>query len=120
MHIDPLQLTQQCFITSELTNQLGLGLQGHIDNPRSRGFNPTIVYRDPSSGFRSLTTAFPGTLIDISGADDYVAKVDAKICRIKELYRSVKNGLPWQSPNVLGKYLVAYAVARRIFSGLQR
>ena len=103
---------QQCFITSESTNQLGLGLQGHINNLRSRGFNPTVVYTDPGSGFRSLTTAFPGTLIDISGAGDYVAKVDAKIRRIKELYRSVKNGLPWKLPNILVKDLVAYAVAR--------
>ena len=69
---------------------MGLGLQGHINNLRSRGLNPTIVYTDLGSGFRSLTTGFPGTLIDISGAGDYVAKVDAKIRRIKELYRSVR------------------------------
>ena len=65
---DPLQLTQQCYLASELANQLGLGLQGHIDNLRSRGFNPTIVYTDPGSRFQALTTAFPCTLIDVSGA----------------------------------------------------
>ena len=69
------------------------------------------MYTDPRSGFHSLTTAFPETLIDISGAGDYVAKVDAKIRRIKELYRSVKNDLPWKLPNVLLKDLVTYAVA---------
>ena len=108
---DPLQLIQQCFITSESTNQLGLGLQGHINNLRSRGCNPTIVYMDPGGGFRSLTTAFPGTLIDISGADEYVAKVDARIRRIKELYH-VKDSLLWKSRNILVKDLVVYAMAR--------
>jgi len=39
-------------------------------------------------------------------------KVDAKIRRIKEVYRSVKSGLQWKSPNTLVKDLVAYAVAR--------
>lgn len=109
---DPLQLTQQCHVTSESANQLGLGLQGHINTLRSRGFTPTIVYTDPASAFRQLTTAFPGVIIDISGAGDHVAKVDAKIRRLKELYRSVKSGLPWKLPNVMVKDLVAYSVAR--------
>ena len=107
---DPLQLTQQCYLTSESANQLGLGLQGLINKLRSRGFNPTIVYTDPGSGFRALTTAFPGTLIDISGAGNYVAKVDVKIRRIQEVYHSVKSRLPWKLPNALVKDLVAYAV----------
>jgi len=38
--------------------------------------------------------------------------VDAKIRRIKELYRSVKNGLPWKLSSVMVKDLVAYSVAR--------
>jgi hypothetical protein len=109
---DPLQLTQQCHVSSESANQLGLGLQGHINTLRSRGFTPTIVYTDPASAFRQLTTAFPGVIIDISGAGDHVAKVDAKIRRLKELYRSVKSGLPWKLPNVMVKDLVAYSVAR--------
>jgi hypothetical protein len=33
-------------------------------------------------------------VIDVSGAGDFVPKVDIKIRRIKEVYRSVKAGLP--------------------------
>ena len=109
---DPLQLTQQCLVTSESANQLGLGLQGHINTLRSRGFTPTIVYTDPASAFRQLIKAFPGVIIDVSGAGDHVSKVDAKIRRTKELYRSVKSGLPWPLPITMVKDLVAYLVAR--------
>ncbi len=38
-------------------------------------------------------------------------KVDSKIKRIKELYRAVKNGLPWRLPTALIKHLVCYAVS---------
>jgi hypothetical protein len=51
-------------------------------------------------------------VIDIGGAGDYISKVDAKICHIKELYRSVKASLPWKLPKALVKYLVAYTVAQ--------
>jgi len=122
MHIDgqaflittcePLQLTLQCPITSESQNQLGLGLQGQLNILQSRGFIPTIIHTDPARGFTSLVGAFPGVIFDPSGAGDHVAKVDAKIRRIKELYRSVKNGLPWKLPSTMVKDLVAYAVAR--------
>ena len=122
MHIDgqkflvttcePLQLTLQCPITSESQNQLGLGLQGHLSILRSKGFVPTIIYTDPAKGFTGLVGAFAGVLVDTSGAGDNVPKVDAKIRRIKELYRCVKSGLPWMLPKGMVKDLVAYAVAR--------
>jgi len=122
MHIDgkiflittsePLQLTLQCPIASETQNQLGLALQGHLDFLRSRNFVPTIVYTDPAKAFRGLVTSFPGVTIDVGGAGDHLAKVDAKIRRIKEVYRSVKHGLPWKLPFLMVKDLVAYAVSR--------
>jgi hypothetical protein len=86
-------------------------LQGHLNIIRSRGFVPTIVHTDPQTGFRALTGSFPGVMIDIGGAGDYVPKVDQKIRRIKELYRAVKSDLPWNLPKGLRKDLVAYAVA---------
>lgn len=36
----------------------------------------------------------------------------AKIRRLKETYRSVKAGLPWQRPKTLVKDLVAYLASR--------
>jgi len=112
MHIDgqmflvttcePLQLTLQCPITSESQTQLGLGLQGQIN----------VLHTDPARGFTSLVGAFPGVIMDPSGAGDHVAKVDAKSRRIKELYQSVKNGLKWKLPSTMVKDLVAYSVAR--------
>jgi hypothetical protein len=122
MHIDgakflisvaePLQLTLQSHLENETADQLGLGLQGHFSVLRSRGFIQVVVHMDPQTGFRALTTSFPGVTIDIGGAGDYVPKVDQKIRRIKELYRSVKNDLPWNQPKAIRKDLVAYAVAR--------
>ena len=111
MHIDgqiflvttcePLQLTLQCPIPSESQNQLGLALQGQLSILRSRNFIPTIVYVDPAKGWQGLTTAFPGVTIDLGGAGDHLAKVDAKIRRNKELYRSVKSTLAWNLPQVM-------------------
>lgn len=105
-------MTLQCLLTSESQNQLGLGLQGQLNILQSRGFIPTILHTDPAKGFTSLVGAFPGVVLDPSGAGDHVAKVDAKIRRIKEVYRSVKNGLLWPLPATMVKDLVAYAIAR--------
>jgi len=79
---------------------------------RSRGFEPAIVYVDPHSTFRGMQRDFPGVEVDVGGARDYVPKVDAKIRRLKEVYRAVKSGLQWQLPESLVKDLVAYAVSR--------
>jgi hypothetical protein len=80
-------------------------LQGQLELLCSRGFIPTVVIMDPQSEFHALTTQFPGVIIDVGGAGDYVSKVDATICCIKELYRSVKAGLPWKLPPMLVKDL---------------
>jgi hypothetical protein len=103
MHIDgskflvtvcePLQLTLQCKIERETQQVLGMALQVQLELLRSRGFIPTVVHTDLQSAFRTLTTQFPGVVVDIGGAGDYVSKVDVKIRRIKELYRSVKAGI---------------------------
>jgi hypothetical protein len=106
--VDPLQLTIQAPLKNASADQLGLALQGHLSLLRARGFQPTVVYVDPQSGFRALKNLFPGVLIDDGGASDYVPKVDSKIKRIKELYRAVKNGLPWRLPTALVKHLVCY------------
>ena len=122
MHIDgkrflitvtePLNLTLQSHLENETRTSLGLALQSQIGLLRSRGFIPVIVYTDPHSSFKSMTQEFAGVEIDIGGAGDYVSKVDAKIRRIKETYRCVKNGLPWTLPPSRVKDLVAYTVSR--------
>jgi hypothetical protein len=111
-HVEPLQLTLQTPLKNKTADQLGLGLQGQLSVLRARGFQPTIVYVDPQSGFRTLKNMFPGVLVDDGGAADYVPKADIKIRRIKEIYHPVKNGLPWKLPVNLVKYLVGYAVGR--------
>jgi hypothetical protein len=95
MHIDgdmflisatePLNLTLQSHIENEGKLALGIGLQGQLAVLRSRGFLPETVYTDPYSTFRSMTQDFPGVAIDVGGANDYLAKVDAKIRKIKEM-----------------------------------
>jgi hypothetical protein len=107
---DPLQLTLQVCVERESQNVLGPALQGQLDLLRSKGFMPVRVYVDPQSALKMLATKFEGVSIDVGGAGDFVPKVDAKIRRIKERYRSVKAGLKWQIPPVLIKDLVAYMV----------
>ena len=104
MHIDgqmflitasePMQLTLQTPIKSESANALGMALQNQLQVLRERGFPPIKLSVDSASGFMSLRTQFPGLLIEPGGAKDHVVKVDAKIRRLKETYRSVKAGLP--------------------------
>jgi hypothetical protein len=100
---DPLNLTLQSIVENESRNALGLGLQSHLATLRSHDYEPRIVYVDPHSSFKTMTKDWDR---------DYVAKVDAKIRRIKETYRKVKHGLPWKLPKVLVWDLVGYAVSR--------
>ncbi len=109
---DPLHLTLQSQLESEARTPLGMALQGQLALLGSRGFVPSIVYMDPHSTFRSMTQDFLGVEIDIGGAGDYVAKVDAKIRRIKETYRTVKCGLSWTLPQCVIAELVAYVLSR--------
>ncbi len=53
---------------------------------------------DPQTGFQAIKNLLPGVLIDNSGAADNVPKVDVRIRRLKEIYRAVKNGIPWNLP----------------------
>ncbi len=108
---DPLNLTLQSCVASESRQDLGMALQGQLTVLRIRGYVPTVVYTDPQSAFKSITQDFPGIEIDIGGAGDYVAKVDAHIRRVKEMYRTVKAGLPWMLPRSLVPELIAYKVS---------
>jgi hypothetical protein len=110
--VDPLNLTLQSKVENESQTTLGLALQGHLAVLRSRDFNPQLVYVEPHSSFWVMMQDFPGVEIDVGGAGDYVAKVDAKICRIKETYHKVKHGLPWKLPKRFVSDLVGYAVSR--------
>lgn len=109
---EPLQLTMQTPVKNVSENELGQALQGQLGLLRERGFIPTVVYVDPESAFRALRTQFPGVVIDVGGTKDYVAKVDAKIRRVKEAYRAVKSGLAWKLPTSRVNDLVAYVVSR--------
>ena len=73
-------------IERETGNQLGMALQGQLDMLCSHGFIPTIVYTDPALGFQVIVNQFPRVINDVGGAQDNNAKVDIKICRIKEVY----------------------------------
>ena len=109
---DPLHLMLQTAVENESKQVLGMGLQEHLMTLWSRGFEPTVVYVDPHSTFRGMQRDFPRVEVDVGDARDYVPKVDAKIRRLKEVYRAVKSGLQWQLPGSLVKDLVAYAVSR--------
>jgi hypothetical protein len=98
--VELLQLTIQTLLKNEKADQLGLGLQGQLSLIQARGFKPTVVYVDPQTGFWAIKDMFPGVLIDDSGAADHMPKIDVRIWWLKEIYRAVKNGLPWNVPSV--------------------
>jgi hypothetical protein len=99
---EPLQLVMQGMVERESASALGIALQGQLELLRSKGFTPVHVHTDPQSSFRAITTSFENMVIDVSGLGDFVLKVDIKIRRIKEVYRSVKAGLQVY----LGNYLL--------------
>jgi hypothetical protein len=107
-----LPLTLQCKIERETQGVLSLALQWQFELLHSRGFIPTMVYMDPQSAFRSLMTRYPGVVIDLGGAGYYISKVDAKIRRIKELYRSMKSGLSgnYERPSGLHHGMIEHTV----------
>jgi hypothetical protein len=109
---DPLQLTLQINEERESQSVLGPALQGQLELLQSKGFVPTREYVDPQSALKTLATKFENVSVDVGGAGDFVPKVDAKIRRIKERFRSVKVGLKWKLPPILVKDLVAYVATR--------
>jgi hypothetical protein len=82
------------------------------DTARERDYVPVMVYVDPASTLMSLRGQFPGVVIDPSGAGDHVLKMDIRIRRVKEMYHTVKAGLPWVLPHTRVKDLVTYCVSR--------
>jgi hypothetical protein len=79
---------------------------------RSRGFDTNLVIVDPQKSLMALEGSFPGVEINGTGAGDHLAKVDAKIRRIKETARSILVGLPYTLPQNRAKDLVTYVVNR--------
>jgi hypothetical protein len=71
-----------------------------------------MVNVDPHSTFVRLRTQYPGVLIDVGGAKDYVPVADAKIRRVKEMYRAVKAGLAWKLPKSRVSDLLTHCVSR--------
>ena len=67
----------------------GTALQRQLQALRERGFTPKVVHVDSHSMFVRLRTQYPGVLIDVGGAKAFVTAADAKIRRIKEVYRTV-------------------------------
>jgi hypothetical protein len=87
-------------------------MQGQFSLLRSRRFNPIKVYTDPQSALLTLRNHFPGIEFDGGGAGDHNCKVDIRIRRIKELYRSQISSLKFPLPDSKVKDLVAYSVSR--------
>jgi hypothetical protein len=120
--VDPLQLILVTYLKDETANSLGESLQGQLEVLRERDFDPVMVHVDPVSALMNLRGQFPGVVVEPSGAGDHVPKVDIRIRRVKEMYRTVKAGLPWSLPSARVKDLVIYCVSRinlRTTSALQ-
>jgi hypothetical protein len=110
--VEPLGLVLTTHVERETTEELGLVLQGQVNVVRSRGFAPFVVYLDPQPALKALQHQITGVEIDVGGAGDHLDKIDGKIRRLKELYRSVHAGLPWRLPKSAVKDLVYYCTSR--------
>ena len=83
----PLELTINSHLSGLSTEDVGAALQSQVRLIESRGYRCTYIMVDPQRSLVALQGKFPGITIDISGAGDHLPKVDAKIRRVKELYR---------------------------------
>jgi hypothetical protein len=115
LHTDIMHHDGQVF--NHCIQLLHIKLQVHKEQElqavlRSKGFNLIWVYVDLQSALWMLVTKFENVSMDVRGAGDYMPKVDTKIQRIKEQFRSNKGGLARNLPPNLVKDLVAYAVSR--------
>jgi hypothetical protein len=110
----PLQLNLCMLVKDESEQVLGTGLQGQLQSLRERGFTPkaNVVNMDPHSKFVRPHTKYPGVLIDVGGAKDFVPVADAKIRRLKKTYHTVKAGLAWKLPPLHVNDLLAYCVSQ--------
>jgi hypothetical protein len=106
----PLGLLLMCHLKSENSQELGHGVQKHLNTLRSRSFDGKKISVDPHKSFQALQGSFPGVEIDPSGAGEHLDRIDTKIRRVKELMRSVVSGLPFRVPRERVKDLVTYAV----------
>jgi hypothetical protein len=110
--VEPLGLVLTTHVEQETTEELGLALQGQVNVVRSRGFAPFVAYLDPQPALKALQHQITGVEIDVGGAGDHLDKIDGKIRRLKELYRSVHTGFPWWPPKSEVKNLVYYCTSR--------
>jgi hypothetical protein len=108
----PLEVLLVKHVLSLSVQDLGTGVQSHVNTLRSRGFEPQRIFVDPHKSLVALQGAFPGIEIDACGAGDHLDKVDIKIRRLKELMRSVLADLPYSLPKERVKDLVTYGVSR--------
>jgi hypothetical protein len=92
---------------------LGAAIQTHVSTIQSRGFLPTIIHLDPEKGFAALDPHIPGVEVDICGAGDDTNPIDLIIRHVKEIFRSVRDSLPWDQPWWLDKDMVTYSTCRK-------
>jgi hypothetical protein len=108
----PLELVLICHVKSFQVDDLGTGVQTHLNTLRSRGFEPNRIHVDHHKSLVALQTSFPGVEVDVSGAGDHLSKVDIKIRRLKEMMRSIVAALPFKLSRERLKDLAIYAVSR--------
>jgi hypothetical protein len=80
----PLEIVLQSHVANQTVEVLGTALQSQIKVLRSYGFFVRLVRVDPQCALVKLRGSFPGIEIDIAEAGDHLAKVDAKMRRIKD------------------------------------
>ena len=109
---EPLKLTISVSVKKLDTEGLGQALTAHINLLDSHGFRAVRVIVDPQSGFTPLKGMLGEIEIDMVGTGDHPNKVDARICRLKEIMRCVIAGLPYSLPKSRCDNLVSYATGR--------
>ena len=109
---DPMNLLTSGYVKSLGEITLGRSLQGHLDIYNMFGFQVRQVMVDPLKALEKLRGKFPGTEIDVTGANDHLPAIDIKIRRLKELCRTMIQSLDYPMPKCLIRFLVTYCVSR--------
>jgi hypothetical protein len=108
----PLGLLTITPLASLTGDDLTEALRTHVVTLMSRRYVVTIIHLDPQRGFLPAVKNILGAEVDIGGRGDHTRLVDNRMRHLKELSRSVYDGLPWTMPVILSEALLIYSVSR--------
>ena len=112
--IQPLGHTITTFIEKTDIKNLRSTIRQHLGRYGQKQIRITSLHSDNEKGITAMALDFSGLGISLLqvGAGMHVPQIERRIRYIKELSRSVVNGLPYTCPRKIFQYLVIFVTSR--------